>query len=218
MLKIIIIGGGIAGLSAATILCKLPNVTVYIYEKEKQLGGQASSEFTGNCFVEYSWRIFGKCYHNLMCIFNELGIFNNFEYLENTCFIEKDYVSDADLSSYNQLYKLFESSNISDYSKYFKYLFICKERALNEYRNVNAYEYFNKNPIMQTILGPFLGMDANKVSMSGALKNLYSINDNTEYSFTPKTSLITKNPTQESVFVPWKEYLIKNGVKIFLHP
>ena len=26
MLKIIIIGGGIAGLSAATILCKLPNV------------------------------------------------------------------------------------------------------------------------------------------------------------------------------------------------
>ena len=54
-MKIIIIGGGIAGLSAATILCDNPNLDISIYEKEPQIGGQASSQYTKNCNVEHSW-------------------------------------------------------------------------------------------------------------------------------------------------------------------
>jgi len=50
---------------------------------------------------------------------------------------------------------------------------------------VNALNYFDGNPIIQTIIGPFLGLDANKVSLSGVMKNIYSVTDSTTYPFTP---------------------------------
>ena len=33
-MKVVIVGAGVAGLSAATMLCEIPNVEVFIYEKE----------------------------------------------------------------------------------------------------------------------------------------------------------------------------------------
>jgi protoporphyrinogen oxidase len=35
MLHITIVGGGIAGLSAAIMLCEIPNIQINIYEKDK---------------------------------------------------------------------------------------------------------------------------------------------------------------------------------------
>ena len=40
MINVTLIGGGISGLSAATILSEIPNIKISIYEKEKQIGGQ----------------------------------------------------------------------------------------------------------------------------------------------------------------------------------
>ena len=36
MLHVTIVGGGIAGLSAAIMLCEIPNIQINIYEKENK--------------------------------------------------------------------------------------------------------------------------------------------------------------------------------------
>jgi hypothetical protein len=214
-MKIAIIGGGIAGLSAATILCERPNLDITIYEKEHDVGGQASSLTTSTCNTEYSWRIYGGMYYNLLYIlFTKLKIQDNFEILRNNCFIDGDKNTSAELSLTNQLFTMLSTMKVSDYHKICEVLILSKERLMRDY-DINAYEYFNKNPIVQTILGPFLGMDANKVSLAGAIKNIYATTDTTSYDFVPGThSYVTLNPTSHSIFSHWKKYLMEKGVTI----
>ena len=214
-MKIIIIGGGISGLSAATILADIPNIDISIYEKEDQLGGQAASLYSKTCNIEYSWRIYGAMYHNLLYIFeNKLQILDNFKKIENNCFIEKDKKGDSHLDIYTMFMKLFNTTDFNKYYKLTDILFLHKDRYNTEY-DINALDHFDKNPIIQTILGPYLGMDANKVSYSGAMKNLYACSDNTKYSFTPTDVLLTKQPTSDDIFNHWETYLKGKGVKIF---
>jgi hypothetical protein len=227
-MKIIIIGGGISGLSAATILADIPNIDISIYEKEAQIGGQAASIYSETCNIEYSWRIYGAMYHNLMYIFkNKLQILDNFKKIENNCFIEKDTKGDSHLDIYTMFKKLLNTTDFNQYYKITDILFLHKDRfapvrvedpqsnwSKTDY-DINALEHFDKNPIIQTILGPYLGMDANKVSYSGAMKNLYACSDNTKYSFTPTDVLLTKQPTSDDIFNHWETYLKGKGVKIF---
>jgi len=215
-MKVVIVGGGIAGLSAATILCNMPHIDIVIYEKENNIGGQAASMPTNACNVEYSWRIYGGMYYNLMNIFfSKLKINEQFEKLENNCFIDDKKIADAYLGFTNQIYAMLSYMKLSEYHKLFELFMICKERIYKDY-DINAYEYFNKNPIVQTILGPFLGLDANKVSLAGAIKNLYSTTDTKVYDFNKEAeSLLTKNPTSSSIFNYWEKYLKEKGVKIF---
>jgi len=200
-MNITIIGGGIAGLSAATILCEIPNLKVTLYEKEKNIGGQAMSTYTENCNVEYSWRIFGNMYYNLLNIFfTKLKIKDEFVPLDSNCFIDNNKIESAYLGVTNQLYAMLSYMKFSNYYKVFEMFILSNERIFKEY-DINAYEHFDKNPIIQTILGPFLGMDANKVSLAGAMKNIYSTTDTKTYDFNPtSTSLLTKNPTSTSIF------------------
>ncbi len=79
-----------------------------------------------------------------------------------------------------------ENKNYSTLNKLADITTICRERAINEYDNVNANKYFNNNDIIKTVLGPFLGLEANKLSLSGYYKNLLSISDKRNFSFTPK--------------------------------
>jgi heterodisulfide reductase subunit A-like polyferredoxin len=37
-MKIVIVGGGIAGLSCATLLCQVPGINIELYEKESFIG------------------------------------------------------------------------------------------------------------------------------------------------------------------------------------
>jgi uncharacterized protein with NAD-binding domain and iron-sulfur cluster len=87
MPKVVIIGGGIAGLSAAHILCKYSEFDISIYESESDIGGQARFMFGKFCYIEYSWRIFGKVYHNINKIIDQIGANNNFALLENPCIV-----------------------------------------------------------------------------------------------------------------------------------
>ena len=214
MKKIIIIGAGIAGLSVAHLLSNY-NFNIEIYEKEDRIGGQASSKFSELCYTEYSWRIFGSVYDNLMYIINQIGAKNNFTPFMNPCLINKDNISSANINTYNLTYQILKDADYQTINKLIGLLFLCRERAVNDYNHLSAYEYFNKNTIMQTILGPFLGLEANKVSLSTFMKNFYSTSASYRYPFSPSSTLISKYPTQQSLFVPWKKYLINRGVKIY---
>ena len=79
----------------------------------------------------------------------------------------------------------------ADYNKLTDIILMDPKRAEAEFQDVNALEYFNNNPIIHTILGPFLGMDANKVSLSGAVKNINSIRFSHGLDFVPKGAMIT---------------------------
>jgi uncharacterized protein with NAD-binding domain and iron-sulfur cluster len=211
MLHVTIVGGGIAGLSAAIMLCEIPNIQINIYEKEKQIGGQASSKYNGKCYSEYSWRVFGSSYLNLLYLFKKLDIIKNFDVLKHSCFIDKDTSYSAELSFYNQIITLLKKSDLSDIEKLLSLLLQSKERLINDYKDVNLLEYFNDNPVVKAIVGPFLGMDAKKVSLSGALKNLLSVQSVSKTGDT----LISKYPTQESMFDEWEKFLINKGVHIY---
>lgn len=215
MPKVVIIGGGIAGLSAAHILCKYSEFDISIYESESDIGGQARSMFGKFCYIEYSWRVFGNCYHNINKIINEIGADDNFKLLTHPCVIDKDNIEQGDLSPYNLGKIILKNGDVELINKVLNIFTISRERAINDYQDINAYEYFKKNKIIQSILGPFLGLDANKVSLSGYYNNILSVFDTNKYYFTPKNTRITKNPTQESFFVPWVNYLKNRGVKIY---
>ena len=77
-MKIIIVGGGIAGLSTAHFLSKYSNFDITVIESEDDIGGQARSKFGKYCYTEYSWRVYGTSYHNLNKIINEIGADKNF--------------------------------------------------------------------------------------------------------------------------------------------
>ena len=212
--RIIIIGGGIAGLSAAHFLCDYPEFEVILFESQSDVGGQARSMFGKYCYVEYSWRIFGTVYHNINKIIDTIGANDNFAFLENPCIVNSSSVYYGGLSYKNLAKIIIKNANYSLLNKIADIATISKERAINEYDHVNAYKYFNKDPIIQSIMGPFLGMDANKLSLSGYYKNVISTCDTTQYKFTPINTRISKHPTQESLFVPWIQYLKSKGVKI----
>jgi uncharacterized protein with NAD-binding domain and iron-sulfur cluster len=210
-MKIIIIGAGIAGLSAATLLSNNPNLEIVIYEKEDIIGGQAASLYTKNCNVEYSWRIFGNSYYNFKYIlFDILNLRDNFVILENNCFIDSKNINNASLNWYNQLYQLLKTVKPDNYYKIADIFCMHYDRIMKYYDDVNAYEYSDHNEIFHAICGPFLGMDAKKVSLAGVYKNLCSV-----MSINTGNTYLTKEPTNDSVFNKWEIFLNKRGVKIY---
>ena len=74
--KVIIVGGGIGGLSCATALAETGRFDVSIYESNI-IGGQASSKNSEKCNTEISWRIVGESYANFKKILIDLDILKN---------------------------------------------------------------------------------------------------------------------------------------------
>ena len=212
-MKVIIIGGGYAGLAAATMLCEQPNIEVEIYEKEFSLGGQARSMYTNKCNVEYAWRVFGRCYHNVWFLFDKLGIMGNFDIIKNLCIIDNT-ISDGVPYANSMLHKVLEDVPFDKYYKYLNFLFLCKERAITEYDNVNLMNYFDHNTMIKSLGGPYLGMDAKRLSVSSFMKYLYSTVDPKTYSFSAPDIMITNKPTSDAIFDPWEKFLLKKGVRI----
>jgi hypothetical protein len=206
-MKVVIIGGGIAGLSTAHILAGIPGINVVLYEKEGDIGGQASSMMGGYCHVEYSWRIFAACYDNLNKIITEIGADDNFSEL-HPCIAENKTVSYGGLSATNLLKVAIKHGHIKFLDKILGLTTICKERAINEYDYVNAYEFYEQDELAMSIIGPFLGLDAAKTSLSGFYKNAISTTAGRGIT------KVSKDPTQISLFDPWKKYLIDRDVCI----
>lgn len=76
-MKVIICGAGIGGLTAAHELAK-QGVEVVVYERNDRVGGLARSTYvnkSGYTYpVEYSWRVYGMGYKNLLRVLNEIPL------------------------------------------------------------------------------------------------------------------------------------------------
>ena len=214
MVKTVIIGGGIAGLSAATLLIEHPNMEIEIYEKEERLGGQAASMYNTNCNVEHCWRIFGPTYHNIWYIFkNVLNIMHHFTPFIQNCLIDNEKITNADPVLTAVFPNIMRDVPINKYYKYFDFFMLSSERVVTSYDTVNALDYFNNNEV-KTLLGPYQGLEASKLSISSACKNLYQMMDPKKYDFLPKVTQITNKPTNDAIFTPWEKYLLNKNIKI----
>lgn len=210
MPKVIIIGGGISGLSVAHSLSKSKLFHIQIHERNRDIGGQAISSFGEHCYNEYSWRIFGRGYINFFNVMYEINNLHNFVPMSTPCFITDKQQNSNNLRPWD-LFTLLVKEKVP-INKLLNIGILSKDRLLNDYHDVYAYEYFDKHPIIVAINGPVLGMEAKKVSLSGMMKNSYNVlfNNNKHVSST----MITKGPTNISVFDHWKRHLISNGVDI----
>ena len=201
--KILIIGGGIGGLSCATSLAETGNFDISVYESDI-LGGQASSKKSELCNTEISWRAFGNFYHNLDSIINDIGSMKNFYNFKNHMACVKDNGIGRGLFR-----DLVFKQDLKTIDKTLNLLFLSKSRAINEYHDVTAASYYNTDN-MNVIIGPYAGLEAKKVTLSAFYKFIYSYRD----IYTQHYKL-SKYPTNDALFKPWKKYLLKKGVKIY---
>lgn len=200
-------GGGIAGLAAAHVLCETPGVEVHVHESESDVGGQARSMMGKRCSTEYSWRIFAACYKNLNGVIRDIGAGANFVTI-NPCIVEVARVSYGGLSGPNLLHKAVTHGHLAFANRVLELAMICRERAVREYDHVNAFDHYGRDSLAKSILGPFLGLDAVHTSLSGFYKNVFNtVVGNGDTS-------VSKYPTQESLFEPWKRHLAARGVAI----
>ena len=201
--EVFIIGGGIGGLSCATSLAETNQFNISIFESDI-LGGQASSKKSKLCNTEISWRVFLPFYENLFNIINTIGAKNNFYPLlkDNVCLYNN--VAESVTKS------IIKDSSLSQLSNNSRLLFISKERAVNNYHDVIAVDYLNSD-VMKIIIGPYYGLEPKKATLSSFYKftyNYFIYKDDSKVK-------ISKNPTSDSLFFPWKEYLESKNVKIY---
>lgn len=205
--KIIIVGGGIGGLSCATALAETGRFDVSIYESNI-IGGQASSKNSEKCNTEISWRIVGESYANFKKILIDLDILKNLYPLHKSdACINNKLLSPA----FHPLLAAFQNCNYQQINKMIQVLFLSKERAINEYHDVVASDYY-KSYLMDIVVGPYFGLEPQKVTLSAFYKNLFGVHNKT---YGPKFIHVTKYPTNDSIFNPWRDYLESKGVKIY---
>src|SRR3989337_4580635 len=86
MKKIIIIGGGLAGLSAAVELITA-GYHVTIIEQRRSLGGRAYSFFDKNAGLELDngQHILMGCYENTFRFLEKIGVINKLYFQKNLC-------------------------------------------------------------------------------------------------------------------------------------
>jgi hypothetical protein len=76
--KVIVIGGGLAGMVVAKELCKR-GIPVVILEATAGIGGKAGGEIQGaNVLIEHGYHVFPAWYRNTRQLFRELNIEGNF--------------------------------------------------------------------------------------------------------------------------------------------
>ena len=214
--NIVIIGAGWGGLSAAHLLSKNKGLNITIIEKEKNIGGQATSEFKNLCYVEYSWRVYFDRYYNLKNILQEIGIPCSLTPLGDSCISYKGKcIKFSDFQNMT-LYSMLRTFNIK-LKTIIKiiYLYLLPEKTIyNRYKNTRFVDYVGENPFLLMLAGPILGLEAKKVSVP----TIYSLT-NRFFSMGKKINIkdnkwkVTTGPPNVSIFDKWKPYLEKQGVK-----
>jgi len=220
--KIIIIGGGIAGMTSAHELLN-KNYDIILIERNDILGGLArtyQNEENKICPYEYSWRAYGKWYQNVFDVMKKIP-FNNKEKVFNqlTNLEGGKKTCDKKIPKHNDI---MNNPNMNDKMKIIpiilNYALSCNERNIENFSHVKLIDLINELNLSKEaedtigkIVGPYLGFDYHFASVYDTLYffEMYLYNINNSYNFS-----ITKYPTNYAWFDPWKKFLIKNGVTI----
>ena len=235
--KVIIIGGGISGLTTAHELIK-KDFDVHLFESSFDLGGMAKCVRNEHGIIEeYSWRAYGPFYNNFFDIAKQIPINNshkpNHPLLKNNKNNKPCVINNL---SHNKLnFILFNNNNIYneggeiEFTEYIKGYndiskYICSNNRREEDKKILLKDYiikkYNKKSydiIVNHICGPGLGFNRHTVSKKIVLDTFTSIMLNSNID-TYNNWRISTRPTTEGWFEPWKEYLTKhNNFKLYFN-
>lgn len=219
--KIVIIGGGFAGLSVAHILCQYKDFDITIIEKEKELGGQAASNFGKYCYVEHCWRVFFNYYNIVYQILKDINAYKNLiEWKDFYLITKKNNTID-----FNKIwYQFIKNGNYFnlileldvDRSIVLKTIFIIIMPYIlfkSKFKNTTVNEYYSNNTLVNAITGPILGLEPKKLSLLIFKKKIERLLYNKSQCNYNKWKVTNKLPN-EDIFKPWKKYLLSKNVKI----
>jgi hypothetical protein len=222
MKKIIIIGGGISGLTAAFELVE-QGYEIIIIERNNIVGGLARTYQDENnkvCPYEYSWRAYGKWYQNVYNIMKRIPFNDKETVYDKLVILEGGKITcNKKIKNYTEELKNI-SFPINVILTFLKYLFSCDERNRENFGKISLKEYITINKLskeiedtMGKIVGPYLGFDYHNASLYDLLYfyEMY-LNNSSEYNFN-----ITSLPTNFVWFDPWIKLLKSKGVTILLN-
>jgi uncharacterized protein with NAD-binding domain and iron-sulfur cluster len=230
--KVIICGAGIGGLTVAHELAKR-KFDVTIYEKNDIIGGLARSKYhlkNGKKYpVEYSWRVYGTNYRNLLRILNEIPlkkngrkrVYSNLKKIGTYIFarFNKEEVIFSGLKSKNKI-NLIKNFENSDYLKILNKILYCLTMSTKRMDSLDEIKWKDfcedlspeaKKYIVQ-LFGPVLGMDTTKMSYS-VIARMAGIILSGFFGYRNKLYLMNQ-PTNDGWFDEWLNYLKSQGVKI----
>ena len=222
MEKVIIIGGGISGLTAAHELI-LQNYQVTLLERNAEVGGVArtyQNEENKICPYEYSWRAFGKWYQNVYQLMKQIP-YNN----DETVFDKLTILQEGKKTCHKKIpiYDTFSELPFSDYYKIMPYVIqyyiSCDERNIENFSGKGLRNYIKEKvklskkgeDLIGKIVGPYLGFDYHNASIYDLLYGIEMMKNNSyQYNFN-----ILSLPTNHAWFEPWVRFLQKKGLKCF---
>lgn len=223
MTDIIIIGGGISGLTTAHELCML-GYKVTIIERNDIVGGLArtyQNKENKICPYEYSWRAYASFYYNVYNIMKQIPYDGNLSVYDKLLDIEEKKVTCNKnyLDFYNKRNTVMRNMPLHCKFLLLQYLCSCNKRNCDNFSDIKIKDYINDSNIsieIENILGksvgPILGFDYQFASLYDLL-HFYEMLYNNKSNKT-KTN-ITSLPTSYVWFDKWVDLLKSKGV-IFL--
>jgi hypothetical protein len=213
-MKVIVIGGGIAGLTACYELCQLPNIQVELYDMKEELGGLAKSikykkgEYAG-LHSEHSWRLFNSKYNNLFSILKNIKE-NNKPIYNNLNLGKPIQLQERKQEIFNFLYKRLSFVQLIKCIYYILLnIFAGNSRSqqiLSKQKIINNLSFLDKNTIRYiSEFLQYIGADPKLISQ-------HTVNNVNKLG---KTWYHLGKPTNEAIINPWVKYLQSKSVKIY---
>ena len=212
-MNIAIIGGGIAGLSAATVLQELGN-HVTIFESHNELGGLVRSHYDKlSHYQEHSPRVFLGNYHNFYNIMRRIPVYYQkmstnkmlidvFQKLENSYL-----VNEYGLTSVNIFKMLFNSKlNLLEMIMFgffiLRYMVCSTERLEDDADRIPVKNFIkNKEGIKRfKMLSHIIGEPLDKLPLHKIVRLI-------EQNLLPRSNKILKGNNNEFLFHNWELYL-----------
>ena len=206
MKNIIIIGGGIGGLSAALDLSD-SGFNVEIYERNSVCGGQARSIHTKRCSNVYAWRVWTDGYYNFLNMAKRINVLDNL----------------VKLPKYGARTMSLDIANFKSKWEYLKLLIklagmnIMSDKRLRK-NDITFYDYINPGEqatidFIDEFVGPIIGMEARKATLFTIARGYhmtYTANGLLKYT----QIYVANQPYDDAIFAPWVKVLREKGVII----
>ncbi len=226
-LKVIICGAGIGGLTVAHELAK-HDVDVVVYERNSEVGGLArSTNHVENNYsypVEYSWRVYGTGYTNLLRLLKEIPLLKNharsvFDNLVKAATYIFPRTNKPELifsPNAEQNYKAINFPLAEDI-KILEKILLCTTMSvgrLNSFDHLTWQEFCadlspEANNYLVKMWGPVLGMDPTYMSFPVVARFVGVVA--AKHTGLADAVLLMNQPTSDGWFANWTAALIATG-------
>lgn len=225
--KVIVCGAGIGGLTVAHELAKR-GFEITVYERNEIIGGLARSKYhkegPDTYPVEYSWRVYGSGYHNLLRLLHEIPlrrghsgrVYDNLVQIWAYIFPRFDK-SEVILGKGRKKNATSFDFSLKEQFAVFEKLATCltmSRSRMDSLDHLRWKDFCNDltpeaQKYMVRLWGPVLGMDPSHMSFSVIARMVGGLLEG--YTNTTGTLFVMNQPTNDGWFDEWADFLQKTG-------